>query len=181
MSWINKHKNIWRIVILVLVPIAIMGPWYLDRINVPAEYTCSAPHIRLYGDFCGMPLSGIWPFRFIIDGIVYLSAELVTGAIGFIEWVQIFLLGLFLFLLVLPAFNTLLLILRREHRHWQVFNIVAWGLALGIGLSIGITDYPKPFGVLWGIWLYIGVAIGALVLEGLTLKTQKNRDQICPG
>ena len=81
-----------------------------------------------------------------------------------------------IFLLVLPFFSTLLLILRRDYRHRQVFNIVAWGLAVGIGLLFGVTNYPKLFWVLWGIWLYIGLAIGALVLEGLTLKTQKNGD-----
>ncbi len=65
MSWINKHKRVWRVAILVLLLVAIMGPWTFDRINVPSEYPCS---VRLEGDFCGTPMSGIWIFSWIIGG-----------------------------------------------------------------------------------------------------------------
>jgi hypothetical protein len=174
MSWINEHKRVWRVAILVSLLVAIMGPWTFDRINVPAEYPCSAPNIRLEGDFCGVPLSGIWIFSWMIGGFIIMGVGLVTGATGFAdnggEFLRAFLFTMAVLLLVLPIFSTLLLIVRGGHRRRQVFNAAAWGLAASMGLLIGITSYQKLFWRLWGIWLYIGLAVSALILEVLTLK-----------
>ena len=177
MSWINEHKNVGRVAVLMLLLVAMMGPWAFDLINVPAEYPCSAPNIRLDDDFCGTPLPGIWFFRWMVNGFVYASAGLVTGAMGFVEWTRVFLFSLLLFLLVLPFFSTLLLILRRDRRRRQVFNVVAWGLAAGIGLLIGLSRYPKLYWALWGIWLYIGLAASALILEVLALVAGRRPSQ----
>ena len=176
-SWINKHKNAWRVAILALLLVAISGPWIFDQILVPSEYSCSAPNTRLDDDFCGTPLPGMRLFRWMVNGFVYASAELVTGAMGFVEWVREFLFGLLLFLLVLPFFSTLFLTLRGDRRRWQVFSIAAWGLAVGIGLLIGLSSHPKWFWVLWGIWLYIGLAASALILEVLTLAAGRRKSQ----
>ena len=177
MLWISEHKNVWRVAILAVVLVAIMGPWTLDLTNVPSEYSCSAPNIRLDDNFCGMPLPGIWHFRMMVNGFVYASAGLVSGAMAFVEWARQFLYSLYLFLLVLPFFSTLLLILRGDRRGRQVFNVAAWGLAAGIGLLIGISRYPKLFLVVWGIWLYIGLAASALILEVLTLAAGRRPSQ----
>jgi hypothetical protein len=177
MLWINEHKNVWRVAVLVLLLVAIMGPWTFDLINVPAKYPCSAPFIRLEGDFCGVPMPGIRLIGWMVGGFVYTSAGLVTGAMGFIEWARLFLVSLFLFLLVLPFFSTLLSILRRDRRRRQVFNVVAWGLAAGIGLLIGLSRYPKLYWGLWGIWLYIGLAASALILEVLALVAGRRPSQ----
>jgi hypothetical protein len=157
------------VAILVTVLVAIMGPWTFDRIWVPSEHLCSPPTIRLDGDYCGTPLPGLWLLRWMVDGFVYASAELLAGAMAFVEWARESLFGLFLFLLVLPFFTTLLLILREDRRRWQLLTVAAWGLAAAIGLLIGIYSYPKLFWVLWGIWLYIGLAASALILEALSL------------
>ncbi len=177
MLWINEHKNVWRVAILVMVLVAFLGPWTFDLIWVPSEYSCSAPFIRLDNDFCGKPLPGIWFFRWMVIGFVYASAGLVTGAMVFIEWVRLFLFSLFLFLLVLPFFSTLLLILRGDRRRRQVINIAAWSLAAGIGLLIGMSSHPKLFWVLWGIWLYIGLAASALILQVLMLAAERRPSQ----
>ena len=168
-SWINEHKNGWRVALLVVVLVAIMGPWTFDPIFLPPGFSCSAPNIRLDDDFCGTPLSGTWWLYWMVIGFVYASAGLVTGAMGFVESVDVFRVSLLLFLLVLPFFSTLLLILRGDRRRRQIFNIVAWGLAAGIALLIGMSSYPRLFWVLWGSWLYIGLAASALILEVLTL------------
>jgi hypothetical protein len=60
MSWLNQNARLWRIIILVLLVLTFIGPWGYDRINVPAQYECSPPNFRLEGDFCGMPLPGVW-------------------------------------------------------------------------------------------------------------------------
>jgi hypothetical protein len=177
MSWINKHKRVWRVAILVLLLVAIMGPWTFDRINVPSEYPCSTPNIRLEGDFCGTPMSGIWIFFWMVGGFINASVGLVTGAMGFTEWTRAFLFSLRLFPLLLPFFSTLLLILGGDHRRRQMFHLAAWGLASGIGLLIGISSYPKLFWVLWGVWLYIGLAASALILEVLVLVAGRSPSQ----
>ncbi len=177
MSWINKHKRVWRVAVLVLLLVAMAGPWTFDLINVPAKYPCSAPNIRLEGDFCGVPISGIRIFSWIIGGFISIGVGLVTGATGFVESARLFLVSLVLSLHVLPFFGTLPLILRGDRRRRQVFNVVAWGLAAGIGLLIGLSSYPRLFWVLWGIWLYVGLAAGALILEALTLAAGRRSRQ----
>ena len=169
MFWINEHKHVWRVSILVLLLVSIIGPWTFDLIWVPSEYVCSAPNIRLDGDYCGIPLSGVWLFRMMVNAFIYASAGLVTGTMVFIEWIREALYSLLVFLLVLPFFSTLLLILRGDRRRLQVFNVAVWGLAAGTGLLIGMISYPKLFWALWGIWLYIGLTASALILEVLTL------------
>ncbi len=169
MLWIRKYRNIWRVLILVVVLAAIAGPWTIDVIMVPSEFSCSAPYVRLDGDFCGIPLPGTWIFRLMVDGFVYASVRPVTGGMVFIEYARIFFFNLLVFPLVLPLFSTLFLILRGERRRRQVFNIVAWSLAAGMSLLIAMPNYPKLFWMVWGVWLYVGLAASALILEALTL------------
>ena len=35
MLWLQEHKTVWRVAILALLLVAIMGPWIFDKINVP--------------------------------------------------------------------------------------------------------------------------------------------------
>jgi len=169
MSWIDEHKRVWRVAILVAVLAAVMGPWTFDRIYVPSEYTCSAPHVRLDDKFCGTPLPGTWLFCFMALGAIHASARLVTGPGDIGECVRGSLIGLVLLLLALPFFSSLLLILRGDRRRRQVYNAAAWGLAGGIGLLIGVSRYPRLYWTSWGVWLYIALAASALILEVLTL------------
>ena len=177
MSWIVEHSRDWRVGALVMILVAFVGPWWFDRINVPAEYTCSAPNVRLKGDFCGVPVTGLWFFRWGLPGLVYASIELVKGAMTFLDWFRALLFSLFTLLLVLPVIPTLLLVLLRDRRRWQVFGVVAWSLAAGLGLLIGLSSYPRLFWMLWGIWLYIVLAVSALILEVLTMTAGRRSSQ----
>jgi hypothetical protein len=65
-----------------------------------------------------------------------------------------------------------------------MFHVVAWGLAVGIGLLLGLSGswrlslvFSRLFWVLWGIWLYIGLAGSALILEVLALVAGRRPDQ----
>ena len=180
MSWFNEHKKVWRVAVLVLLLVAIAGPWTFEVIWVPSEppfSPCFAPYIRLDEDFCGTPMSGKWLLGWMVSGFVSGTSGLVTGTNDFSEWVREVFVGLLLSLLLLPFFGTLLLILRRDRWRRQVFNTVAWGLAVGIGLLIGLSSYPKLYWVLWGIWLYIGLAASALILEVLGLVAERRPSQ----
>jgi hypothetical protein len=173
MLWLNEHKRAWRVAVLGLLVAAILGPWGFDRIWVPAERQCQAPFIRMEGDFCGMPLSGAW--LLLAAGSEFIG--LFTGVTVFADLVRAYRVILFALLSVLPFFSTLLLILAGDRRRRQVFNITAWGLATGIGLLVGMSYYPRLYWVLWGIWLYIGLAASVLILEVLTLAAGKRPSQ----
>jgi hypothetical protein len=100
---------------------------------------------------------------------------LVTGATVLADFGVVFLkrllASLVLLLIVLPFFSTLRLILRGDRTRQQVFHVVLWALAAGIGLLFGLSSLPKLYWVLWGTWLYIGLAASALILEVLALVT----------
>jgi hypothetical protein len=177
LAWLYENKNVWRVAILVVVLGAFAGPWAWDLMWVPSEFSCSAPNVRLDGDFCGVPLPGMQLFSWMANGFVYSSTGLVTGALGWIEWAREFLFGFFLLLLILPFFSTSLLIVHGDHRRRQVFSVAAWGLAAGISLLIGMSNYPRLFWLLWGLWIYIGLAAGALILEMHTLAVGRRPSQ----
>lgn len=174
MIWLNKHKRIWRVSILLLLLVALTGPWSFDRIHVPSQYPCSPPNFRLEGDFCGSPLSGMWIYFWMIAGFVHMLVEFATGAIPFADWVGEFLRALFsvliLILLLTPIISTLRLVRRDDLRRNQVIHITLWGLAaLFAGLFLGLSGSLRQYWLLWGPWLYVGLAASALVLETLVL------------
>ncbi len=174
MLWLNEHKRIWRIIILVLFLIAFMGPWTFEQINVPAQYECSAPFIRLEGDFCGEPLSGMWILAAVIGFIINTVVMIVTGATRH-NLTREFLMSLFLILLLLPVFSTLFLILAEEKPRRQILPIVVWTLAIVSGLWFllsSLTSGASPIQQ-WGIWVYIVLATTALTLEVATLVSGK--------
>jgi hypothetical protein len=181
MSRLNEYRRVWRVAVLVLLLVAITGPWTFEVVWVPSEppfSPCSAPYIRLDDDFCGAPQSGVKLLRWMGEGFVYASEQLATGGTDFIEWTRGLVVGLLLFLIVLPLFSTLLLILRGDGKGRRVFSIAACGIATGIGLLIGISSYPRQFVVLWGVWLYTGLATGTLILEVLALVKGRKLDQV---
>jgi hypothetical protein len=175
---LDKHKRVWRAALLVLLIVAFIGPWAFEQINVPSKYPCSPPFIRLEGDFCGEPMSVMWILPLmIISGMIYSSLGLVTGDIGFITWVRQLLNSSFLFLLMLPIFTTILLIRGRDSRRWRIFHLIAWGLAGAEVLLLSLSNYSRQSWMLWGAWLYIGLAICALILEMLMLTARRRFNQ----
>lgn len=172
--WLYEHRNLWRVAIFMLSLVAIMGPWWYDLIFVPSKYTCTSPVIRLKDDYCGMPVSGVWIFISFASQFIILVVEMIKGATDISDSVHalrnIFLYILLLLILVLPLFSTWLLILRGDRNHQQTFHILAWGFSAGVGVFwvIEISRFHWSW-ALWGLWLYIGLAVVALVLEILML------------
>ena len=170
MSWISEHQRSWRIALLVVMVVAFLGPWSFDRINVPAKYECSPPNIRLVGDFCGVPMSGVRIIFWTGGGFISIIFGLQTGEFVFSERIRELLTIWLLLFPVLPFISTLLLILRGNNRRRQVFTIIAWVLAIGAGLFLGINNYPNYYWADWGIKLYTGLAVCALILEILVIR-----------
>jgi len=155
---------------LILLVIATSGPWFFDRILVPSPYTCSAPNIRLDDDFCGLPLSITYFYFAIIGNLPSIVTGLVTGTLSSGDFSGEWRFYLFLFLLFLPVLGTAILILRGDHRRWQILHTVGLGLAAGIGGWIAWSGYSRASWMLWGLWLYIGLTISMWVLEVLILR-----------
>jgi hypothetical protein len=171
--WMNEHKRVWRGGVLVLLLAAIRGPWTFDVIYVPSKYVCSAPFIRLEGNFCGIPLSGIKLLSTMAGGLTNIAGELVAGTTMFSDRFGELLFCLLGLVLILPVFSTLFLILREDSRGWFVFHIAALSLAFGTSLLFATFNYPKLFWELWGMWLYVGVTASALILEVVMLAARR--------
>ena len=147
MSWINENRNFIRPIILIVFVATLTGPWMFDQINVPAEYACDKPFIRLEGDFCGSPLSGFQFFSLFI------------------------LVGLSLLLLI-PFFTTLLVIWKKDSRRLQTINLSMWSLALILALLLFVLQLQDKVFYLWGLWLYIMLAICTLIVEMIVRKAK---------
>jgi len=165
MSWLINCARFWRIVALFLLIVAVIGPWGYDRINVPAEYPCSAPFVRLEGDFCGVPLNGTWVLFALGSELINIIIGLVTGKLVPTEAGRVLLIFLLTILLLLPAFNTLLMILRGDRRWLQIFHIAALCLAGGLMLWALSAALEVRTIRLWGPWLYLGTVLALLTLE----------------
>jgi hypothetical protein len=143
----------------------MLGPWMFDLINVPAEFTCSKPNVRLYGDFCGLPLSGFEFFKLFIGGFFYMLFTLTTGS--FLNYPRELLVGRYVLSLI-PVITSLLLLWKKETRLLPTINLIAWILALIPPLLMFMLLAVQRSGYifrLWGLWLYILVAISTVAFE----------------
>lgn len=174
--WLEKHELIWRLIILALLLIAFAGPWAYDRINVPAEYPCSPPNVRLEGDFCGVPLSGLWILAAVPGVVVSVAGQTVAGAVTLTDLIRELLFGFLAFLLLLPVLSTLLSMFLRKRPRWQIFHSMAWGLAFVPSLWLLLVVFPSrlPPIQLWGLWIYIGLVVVVLLLEVAVFAKQKS-------
>jgi hypothetical protein len=174
MKWIREQKRFVRLVFLVGMVIAIAGPWAFDRINVPAQFDCSPPNIRLEGDFCGLPLSLAWVLSSVLGGLAYIVREADLGSLRFAALLPELRLYLFLFLLIFPLVSTAVLVLRGGGRRWQTLHIAGLVLAAGIaGLLawLGNSTSGWTLQYLWGLWLYILLTASLFALEVFVLRT----------
>jgi hypothetical protein len=163
MEWMYANNSqIWRGFVLGLLLVALMGPWVFEQINVPAQYACSAPFIRLEGDFCGVPVSGIW-----ILGVVGLSVVGLQGGAVILSEVGRSI--LILAVLGLPLISTAVVLLRGSRRRWIGFQLATFGLTAGMLLLSGLFSASNRTPVLWGPWLYLAVVGVTLLLEAVGL------------
>ncbi len=177
MSWINEHKNVGRVAVLMLLLVAMMGPWTYTSDGVGPAAWCRDPNILLENGRCVKLVSGARILTFMAGAFLSMSVGLVTGATVLPdrarEFLGVFLFTVGIFLLILPFFTTLLLIRGGDSRRRRVFHVMAWGLAAVLGLLLALLAVSGSglYSELWGIWLYTGLTVSALILEGLALAT----------
>ena len=166
---------------LMLLLVAMMGPWTYTADGVGPVEWCRDPNILLENGRCVRLVSGATVLTFMAGAFLSLSVGLVTGATVLAdrarEVLGVSLFTMLLFLLVLPFFTTLLLVLGRDSRRLRVFHLMAWGLATGLSLLAPVFESALRSGRFWGIWLYIGLAASTLILEVLALAAGKRPSQ----
>jgi len=174
MTWFHNNQRYWRITFLLLLAMAISGPWWFDRIWVPAPYPCDTPNvIRLDETFCGFPLSITWFYTSFFGEITSLVTSLTTNALSFNDAARTGLFNVWITLPLLPLLTTALILLRGDHRRGDLFHRVGLGLAAGMVGLIGIFGFSRASWALWGLWLYIFLAISMLLLEILVFKENR--------
>jgi hypothetical protein len=164
---------------LILLLVAMIGPWFFDDDGTPPAEWCHKPNILLGNGSCVSLVSGVEIFTFMIGVslslIKPLVTEVITGRIR--EYFFMFLLDVFLLLLVQPIFSTLLLSYGEDHPRRRMYNRIAWVLAVVIaGLLIAVSYRFSGLGLeLWGVWLYFGVGVGMLVVEWLAAQMPRQQ------
>ena len=173
-AWIDEHKRFWHVASLALLLLALIGPWTYDVIHVPAKYSCSPPNIRLEGDYCGMPLSGMQVIFFLLEAFTSISIGFLTGTAVFADRAREYLLTTIFLLPLLPFFGTAFMLCNKDSRRLQISHLLTWSLAAILGLfwSLIIISDPHPHKWrLWGVWLYMGLDVRVMILETFALAT----------
>lgn len=179
MSFVIQNSVLWRRLVLVLLIVSMLGPWSFDLLDVPAQFACGKPSVRLYGDFCGYPMSGFAGVLWAAGGFFTMLYELISGNR---TWRLPELLSMIsVWIILLPFFSILFLTGNPGSRRLQTINLIAWGLAglvslVAFGLQTSRDQVGSFFYLLWGLWLYLLLAIGTTVFE-----LQVRRSKLQPG
>lgn len=159
MSTLKKNTHIWRVIILILLLVAILGPWTYSPIQTPAGHDCDGSRIRLQEDLCGTPLS----LRFIASrAVAGATPNILSGHAalpGLIPMPYNFL------LYFLPFATTLLLFWRNDGAPLRALNAVGLGLVLLQGIVLFSRTPLRLHALPWGLLLYLVVACSALLVE----------------
>lgn len=116
----------------------------------------------------------MWFFSAIIGGFVGAIVSPFTGTVAFPDLIRMLFMGLLGSLLVKPLISTILLVLREERLSQFVFHVVPCSLVVCLGALWIIFNPVKLVWSLWGIWLYVGLVAGVLIVE-VTLLVARRR------
>ena len=148
---VSKLKTVGRVASLVLLLVAMMGPWFADSHPATAE-TCTAPLVWLGNGLCACLVSYMAYVGNVISGGIYMWLALLPPA--------------------LPLLSTLLLLLIGERRWLWVSHLTAWGFLAIFALLLFVGNWCQHRELfLWGAGLGGVVAVAILVWEILLRKT----------
>jgi hypothetical protein len=140
-----------------------------DLLYVPGEYPCEWPVVRLYSDFCGMPMSWFSGFLLFAGDFFRILWQLITGA--FTGRGRELLGVVFLALPILPLFSTLFLLKKKDSPRLPIFHLIALGLGCVFPLFVLFSQQRVNILLLWGPWLYILAAVGIVIFEIILMRT----------
>ena len=163
MAWIIQHKRWFGLAIAAALLIAIVGPWAYTRDGVPPAEWCQPPNILLENGSCVGRSSGAYFLLLSIIGFPAGILQTLSGELGLSDLLRYSVFPLyFLGMFVLPVISTLLVLRSPSSLKRRTFYAIAWGLAAGLGLLQALTQEAIHPAHLWGIWLYILLALGLL-------------------
>lgn len=172
----SQRRRAVGLVGLALLLLASVGPWAFERINVPAQYTCSAPYVRLVGDYCGQPVSGLLILVTVSGALPSLAVGTLTGQFNLAERGREFGAGLRMLLIFLPLASLLIWVWSGASWRQRLFHYAAWGLALAGVLALLPYALSLPPHLLWGLWLHISLVCGVCGV-GVVLVLQRRSTQ----
>jgi hypothetical protein len=142
-----------------------------DTIHVPARYACDDPFVRLEGDYCGLPMSGIKAFTWFGLGLIGAVAQLVTEthAGAYSRSLLGYLVALFFIFPLFPFVSNLVAILKQRSQRLQTTTTILWGLGCLLTLPVLLSGLGPQTDKLWGLWIYIALAFGMTIFELLAL------------
>jgi hypothetical protein len=118
-------------------------------------------------------MSGLATVQWAASGFFYLLNDLVRGndAARIPELIFI----ICVLVVTLPFFNNLLLIGNRNSRRLQSINVIVWGIAGRPTITMFILQtnrdqFVRFVYLLWGLWLYILLAMGTMIFEILSMR-----------
>jgi hypothetical protein len=166
--------NFGRVALLILLGVAIFGPWFYETMytDAPPEGPCPTPLVRVEYGRCAMRMPGTTLLAMMAGGFFGILAGAVTGTVDLASRLREFLGCALVFVLVLPFVSTLLVALRKDSRLLRGFHVVACGLA-AILVMLMLVFVPGLGPIhFWGVWLYLAGALVGLGLEifGLVVK-----------
>lgn len=175
MSFLIEKSVLRRRFVLALLIVSMLGPWSFDLLNVPAQYPCGKPSVRLYGDFCGYPMPGFAGVLWAAGSSFTMLDALIRGnSAGRLPEL---LSTISAWIILLPFFSILFLIGNPGSRRLQGINLIAWGLAGLVTLAAIVLQTSREqvglfFYLLWGLWLYLLLAIGTTLFEILAWRSK---------
>jgi hypothetical protein len=144
-------KTVGRVTALVLLLVAIMGPWFYDT-HPSTQESCSAPLVWLGNGHCACLVSLV-----VVFGESFRPGQVLC------------------LLLALPFLSTLLLLIGKQRWTLWVFHLTAWGLAAAFTLFLFVGSWYSNNALrLWGAGLCGVVAAAMLVGEILAAKSRSD-------
>jgi hypothetical protein len=174
MAWVTRWR-VMRLAGIVLVILALFGPWGYDRLSVPAEFECQYPTIRLDEDFCGWPIPGSWLITELVTVVISIVNHTSPGIIGAKEIGSLLLWFVGTLVIIAPIISLVLRLKNRQTR-WAWVHIAVLILVTALaGYLLFHTITHQPMQV-WGLWLYV-VSVFFIIVEQAVVEINHYRHQ----
>jgi hypothetical protein len=169
---------------LIPFPIPISSPCDTYNSLVGKSFLSEEHFIRLNDNNCIITISGFEIIYLLTPQLFFGMFELIKGNFAAVQIPQLIAMIGVLLIIILPFFSNILLLRNRYSRRLQIINVIAWGLACLLASSIFLLEtnsdeiIRRYFYLLWGLWFYILLALGAIIFEILALKSDNKSSMV---